>query len=65
MLVIDKKYKKALGYLREEIVKRQNKEEELFLDWCEELNIDPDGDDGMILFSYLFNGDKMNFKFDK
>lgn len=65
MLTIDNKYKKALGYLREEIIKRQDKDEELFLDWCKELKINPDADEGMILFGYLFNGDKMGLKFKK
>lgn len=65
MLLIDRKYKKALDYLRKDIIKRQQKEEELFLDWCKELDIHPDGEDGMILFSYLFNGEKTSLKFKK
>jgi len=65
MLSIDKKYKKALDYLRADIIKRQEQEEKIFLDWCKELNIHPDDESGMILFSYLFNGEKRSLKFKK
>lgn len=65
MLSIDKKYKKSLEFLKKEIARRQRHEEEVFLDWCIELNIDPDGEQGMILFSYLFNGEKIRFEYKK
>lgn len=65
MLSIDKKYKLILQNARQEIEKRQQQEEDLFLAWCDALEINPDGEEGMILFSYLFNGEKRNLKFKK
>lgn len=65
MLSIDKKYKLVLQNARKEIEKRQQQEEQLFLAWCDALEIDPDRDEGNILFGYLFNGEKIRIKFKK
>jgi hypothetical protein len=62
MLTIHKKYKKTLAFSRKQIVERQEQEEKMFLAWCRELNIHPDGEKGNMLFGYLFNGETFGVK---
>ena len=62
-MTIDKKYKARIKALQKLNEKNSDAENEEFVSICEELDIDPESEDGDALFDHIFNGTMWTVKF--
>lgn len=63
MITIHKKHKKEIAAFRKDILAEMAAQDKIFSKLCKKLNIDPESDDGDVLFDHIYNDTDWTVKY--